>query len=95
MTSAMRKRMRHGLLWHDHRAPGPTLKQFAAAAFAALVVIVGWLYVAWSDAEAGMIEAQAGQIKAEVALISLLNEGVLVDRDSGMAIKAKIESYGD
>lgn len=93
--SAFNKRMKRGLRWSDHRAPGPTLKEIAMAIFAALVVVIGYLFVSYKDAQAGMIEAQERQIKTEVALVTLLNEDLLVDMDSGMAIWAKVETYGE
>lgn len=90
------KRMKHGLRWYDHNAPAPTPKQIAAAAFAALIVTAGWLYVSYQDAQAGMMEAQDGQIKAEVALVTILNGDPLVlDKESGMVALAKVETSGE
>lgn len=90
------KRMKHGLRWSDHRAPGVTIEEIAAAVFAALIVTAGYLYVSYQDAQAGMMEAQARQVKAELSLIALLSEEPLIlDKDSGMVALAKIETYGE
>lgn len=95
MTS-INKRLKHGLRWSDHRAPPPSAKQIASAVFSALIVTAGWLYVSWSDAEAGMMEAQAKQIKTEVALVTLLNgDPLIIDKPSGTVALARVEVYGE
>ena len=96
MNTEIKNRLKHGLFWYGDTKPYPTLKQIASAAFAALIVTAGWLYVAWSDAEAGMIEAQAKQIKTEVALVTILNgDPLIIDKDSGTVALARVEVYGD
>jgi hypothetical protein len=96
MTNAMRKRLKHGLRWSDHRAPPPSVRQIAAAVFAALIVIIGYLFVSYKDAQAGMMEAQERQIKIEVAFVTLLNgDPVVLDKESGTVALAKVEVIGE
>lgn len=94
------KRLKHGLRWSDHRPPGPTLKETLAATLAglitALLIVLGYLFVSYQDAQAGMIEAQASQIKAEVALVTILNgDPLIIDKDSGAVALARVEVYGE
>lgn len=91
------KRLKHGLRWYDHNAPMPTVRQIAAAVFMALLILIlivaGYLFVSYRDAQAGMLEAQARQIKTEVALVALLNGDPLIN-DDGMVILARTETAG-
>lgn len=85
-----RIRMKYGLLWSDHNLPAPSKSDTAKAVIAALVVTLAYIFASYSDAKAAMIEASTAKARAEVNLVALMNGGVLVDRDSGMAIGANI-----
>lgn len=93
-TRHMRQRLKHGLLWRTHKAPWPSLVDWLFTLLCLMAVLSAYLFAANSDAKSGMDEAQARQIRAEVALVALLNEQPLIDKESGLAIVARIEAYG-
>lgn len=75
-TRHMRQRLKSGR--RTHKAPWSSLVDWLLTLLCLMSILSAYLFVANSDAEAGMDEAQAQQIRAEVALITLV---------------AKIEAY--
>jgi hypothetical protein len=55
-----------------------------------LAVSLAYYVVALNDAKAGLLSAQAQQIKAEVTLVRLLNGEVLEDKANGLAMSAAL-----
>lgn len=91
MTRAMRKRIAQGLHWKTHKEPGLEPHHWVVAIVAALVFLLVTSMLDSSQANAELSEAKAQQIRAEVALVNLLNEKPLVG-DDGVVISPRIET---
>lgn len=90
------KRMKRGLRWNNQTPPKPTANEIAATVFMVLLIVLAYLIASYRDAQAGMMEAQAKQIKAEVALVTILNgDPLVIDKESGMVALAKVEVIGE
>ncbi len=91
MTRAMRKRLSQGLLWKTDMEPGLTWQHWLVGTIATLVFFLITALLDGKQANAELSQAKAAQIKAEVALVSLLNEHALVG-DDGVVISPRIET---
>lgn len=91
MTRAMRKRLAHGLRWPTAREPGMTWRHWLAGFIAALVFLLIVAILDSAQANAELSESKAQQIRAEVALVNLLNEKPLIGSD-GVVIAPRIET---
>lgn len=94
MTNAMRKRLKSGLQWKTDKAPLPSFTDWLLAALAVLIFLLITSLLGTGSANTEADAAKAAQIKAEVALLALLNGTPLVDRESGMVLLAKVETAG-
>lgn len=93
MTREFQNRLKKGLRWPTEKPPPLTRAEWMVGTIFLLGYLLTYTTGSLGQAEASALKAEVGKQKVEAVTAALLNEEV-VTNDDGMAIKAKIETYG-
>ena len=83
-------RLRNGLYWEGSKRPVPSWYAWVHIAVVILAISLAYVVVSLNDARTGLLQAEAGQVKAEVTLVHLLNGEVLEDKENKLALSASV-----